>query len=332
MAANVVQQLISTLPEDQRAAAFAALNADFEARVAERLNQVRSQQAASSSVPAAVQPTAMFTAPPPRFIKPAEPENFNGTRSKVEQFIGQLRRFMDLSNLTDGSVPDARQVQYAAQYIVGEAMVWFDNQQTSATPIGTVAELEERLRAHFQPYGVEKVARSKLRTLTQSHSVSAYNTVFMQTVQHLPKMDVADQVHAYIMGLKSHISHEMLIKDPKTLQEAMDFAAFVEVRMQNHRGGGFRHTGFVGAPSYRASSSSTSSSATTSAPMELGNIDQDNIEDQEINAIAGPLKKLSNEERDRLRKEGRCFRCRQKGHMSATCSKAQQPKNESSQH
>src|SRR6266699_4918800 len=31
------------------------------------------------------------------------------------------------------------------------------------------------------------------------------------------------------------------------------------------------------------------------------------------------LKPLSNEERQTLSKEGRCFRCRQKGHMSRNC-------------
>ena len=43
-------------------------------------------------------------------------------------------------------------------------------------------------------------------------------------------------------------------------------------------------------------------------PMEIGNVQ---------------LKKLTQEERDRCMKEGRCLRCREKGHIAKNCPKAQ---------
>jgi hypothetical protein len=39
-----------------------------------------------------------------------------------------------------------------------------------------------------------------------------------------------------------------------------------------------------------------------------------------------PFKKLTEEERDQYRKEGRCFRCREKGHMARNCPKNDKPK------
>jgi hypothetical protein len=343
---TVIDQFIASLPEEQRAGAYAAFKADFEARIASELQQ-RTQISTSSSSSSSSSPPIVNTivsAPHVHYPKPASPEMFTGVRTKVEQFISQLNRYLELSNITNGTVTPDRQVQYAAQFISGEAMVWFNNVQSSSEPISSIIELQERLRAHFQPYGVEKIARTKLRSLTQTNSVSAYNTIFMQTVQHLRTMDVADQVFAYVTGLKSFISREMISKDPQTLQEAMDYAALVESRLQNFRGGAFvpRPSASSSSSTNRYSSSnasSSSSSSSTSAPMELGNIEEQSaVEDHssssgstsELNAITGSLKKLTNEERDRLRKEGRCFRCRQKGHMSNTCPKAT-PKNESSQ-
>ena len=41
----------------------------------------------------------------------------------------------------------------------------------------------------------------------------------------------------------------------------------------------------------------------------------------ELNAITRPLKKLTDAERDQLRREGKCFRCRQVGHISSQCPK-----------
>jgi hypothetical protein len=132
--------------------------------------------------------------------------------------------------------------------------------------------------------------------------------------------------------LKPGIFREVVLKDLKSLQEVMDFAVFVESRLQ-HRDGGFRSFrdhrvgGHSFGPRLPASTSNTSS---TSTPMDLSITESE----LEVNAI-GPLKKLSDAERDQLRREGKCFRCRTRGHMSRDCPKAAavppQPKNGLSQ-
>jgi hypothetical protein len=109
----------------------------------------------------------------------------------VDQFIIQLRRYLLLANLT--TIDDSRQVEYAAQYLTAEALVWFESIQKSDTPITSLLELETKLRSHFLPYGAEKIARTKLRQLQQTHTVQGYSTVFMQTVLHVPNMHVDDQ-------------------------------------------------------------------------------------------------------------------------------------------
>ena len=52
--------------------------------------------------------------------------------------------------------------------------------------------------------------------------------------------------------------------------------------------------------------------------MDLSLAEQQ-LQDAELNAINGPLKKLTDAERQVLMREGKCFRCRLRGHMSREC-------------
>ena len=200
-------------------------------------------------------------------------------------------------------------------------MVWFENLQKSDTPITTLIELETRLRAHFLPYGAEKIARTKLRLLKQTHTVQGYSTVFMQTVQHVPNMHVDDQIEAYVTGLKHGIYREVVLKDLRTLQEVMDFAVFVESRLQHrdHRD----RIGFTPFAPRSSAAPSTSNNNSSSTPMDLSvAAATSNAAEVDLNAMNGQvLKKLTDAERDQLRREGKCFRCRQRGHMSRDCPK-----------
>jgi hypothetical protein len=319
---TAIDQVLSHLPEDQRTAAYSALRAEFA-----------SQISLSTSSPSPPVGTTSIVSKP--FVKPAAPESFSGTRTKVDQFLIQLRRYLLLANLTT-TIDDSRQVEYAAQYLTAEALVWFESVQKSDTPITSLIELETKLRSHFLPYGAERIARTKLRHLQQTQTVQGYSTLFMQTVLHVPNMHVDDQIEAYVAGLKPGIFREVVLKDLKSLQEVMDFAGFVESRLQ-HRDGGFRsyrnHGGGGNNNSYSShppASSTSSNTSSTSAPMDLSVTESE----LEVNAI-GPLKKLSDTERDQLRREGKCFRCRTRGHMSRDCPKTssppQQPKNGPSQ-
>jgi hypothetical protein len=41
----------------------------------------------------------------------------------------------------------------------------------------------------------------------------------------------------------------------------------------------------------------------------------------DVNATTIPFQKLTDTDREKYRKEGRCFRCREKGHMARNCPK-----------
>jgi hypothetical protein len=146
-------------------------------------------------------------------------------------------------------------------------------------------------------------------------------------------MHIDDQIETYIVGLKPHVYKEVVTKDWKTLHECMDYAAFIEARVA-HRiqpTGGFRQ-GNRQVASMPIPSSMTTSTSSSSAAMDLSNIESTlpQVEESDgLNFIQGTsLKKLSEAERQRFRKEGRCFRCRQIGHIASNpaCPKYQPPR------
>lgn len=326
--------LIASLPEDQRAGVLQTLNNELENRVARAVAaksppppSAPPMTTSSSSIPSSTSSDASHRLT----AKVQPPESFAGQRMKVEQFIVQLRRYLLLSNVY--TLNNTEQVQYAAQFLIDQALVWFESVQKSVEPIMTLGDFENRLRLHFLPYGVEKIARTKLRQLTQLGSVQAYSTLFIQTVQHISTMHIDDQIEAYIVGLKPLVYKEVVTKDWKTLHECMDYAAFIEARVA-HRilpngSSGFRQ-GNRQVASIPLSSSMVTSTSSSSTAMDLSNIESGLPDESDsLNFIQGnPLKKLTEAERQRFRKEGRCFRCRQIGHISSNpaCPKYQAPK------
>ena len=117
---SAIQTVLSLLAEDQRPAAYEAMRKEFAA------TQMPTPSASSSS------------SLPTSRVKPQAPEAFKGDRTKVDQFLIQLRRYLVLAELT--TISDTRQVEYAAQYLTAEALVWFENIQKSDTPTTTLIE------------------------------------------------------------------------------------------------------------------------------------------------------------------------------------------------
>jgi hypothetical protein len=342
-----IDLLLASLPEDQRAGVLQTLNSELEHRVARAVAAQSTPQPPPTSSPpmnsssssSSSTSSIVTNSHPIRLTAKVQiPESFGGQRMKVEQFIVQLRRYMLLSNVY--TLNNIEQVQYAAQFLIDQALIWFESVQKSDAPIMTLGEFENRLRLHFLPYGVEKIARTKLRQLTQLGSVQAYSTLFIQTVQHISTMHIDDQIETYIVGLKPHVYKEVVTKDWKTLHECMDYAAFIEARVA-HRipsTGGFRSNTRPTSVPFMSPTGTTSNhtSSSTSTAMDLSNIESSLNEVDESNGAVGTnlysiqgnqLKKLTDAERQRFRKEGRCFRCRQIGHIASNpaCPKYQQP-------
>ena len=279
--------------------------------------------------------------PPPsnsRYIRPRQIDPFTGENAaSTLQFLVELRRYLTLTELMNAN----NVVEHAGQFLTKAAGVWFSHTQKSPTPITTYDEFESRLRDHFIPYGVMKTARSNLHALKQKGSVQAYNTLFMRILMYIPDMAVEDQLEIYTRGLYPNLRIELHRKENiNTLQKAMEYAAYTEQEISHHTQRSFVPSNMRTGPSF-VSSSNFSSAPASSIPMDVSLLDQpsgplfhDELHEptNTVNALynaagRGPsvanrrLTSLTTEERTRLMREGRCFRCRVEGHRSAQCPK-----------
>ena len=362
-APSAIEQWIASLPEDQRARALESVQIELNNRAQALVASANATQpqfnsdnydmhlAAAAPAPhAASNPSHSATSPQHAnsnhavhtvsvsSIRTPPPDHFRGDRAKVEEFADQLQRYIALSSIS--TMAPAVQVQQAAMLLKDEALVWFRNSHTIANPITSIDDFVTRMRAYFLPYGYDKLARTRLRSLRQQTTVQVYNTLFMRTMQHITDMAPADQLEYYMFGLKDKIKERLWAKEPTSLQDAMTEATLAEARYQHFdittRHGAYssnRHAPYRSSSIYTpassiASSSSSNTGATTSVTSATSDaMDLSKIE-AEVNAIQGQqrLGKLSDADRAKLRAEGRCFRCREKGHISVNC-----PKNGSSQ-
>lgn len=239
--------------------------------------------------------------------------------------------------------------------------LWSEDEREEGLRHCSWAEFKEKFRARYRPLAAERTARMVLRTLKQRSRVAGYSDAFLKQAQLLPNMDEADKVAAYIDGLLPKIADEVDRDDPQTLIDAMNLAQRAEIR-QASRNASRSHPTFNrsynyggGQPAFYSRSGGTSSSASArpagdamdlsalgadgdgDSQPESGSEDERHVE--RINAVqqrggarrspprrGGPrVPDLSREEFDRLSREGKCFLCRQLGHLARNCPRANGP-------
>jgi len=148
------------------------------------------------------------------------------------------------------------------------------------------------LKAQFQPVNNTKNARARLDQLKQKTSVRLYNTEFREVMMQLPNMHEDDRIHAYIKGLKPRVASQVAMHQPTTLLQAQGLADTMDTIQFQHQ----VRPQFQERRTYRQDHLGP-------APMDL-------------DAIG----KLTDTERERLRKNGGCFRCRKTGHLARDCT------------
>ena len=198
-----------------------------------------------------------------------------------------------------GSMPDDKALAVAISYLDGPAHDWwivFKNSEQGRS-INTWSLLQSVLISRFEILNKSKIARDKLAKWRQIKDVSAFNDDFQRIILDIPNISVEEQIDRYTRGLKPYIWKELCTREYTRLSDAMRDAERVE---SAHRR--------LGKPSKPGDKPRQPKPSSDPVPMEIGNVQ---------------LKKLTPAEREQCRKEGRCFRCRQKGHLANQCPKAE---------
>jgi hypothetical protein len=138
-------------------------------------------------------------------------------------------------------------------------------------------------------------------------------------MQNIHDMSTADQLHHYLHGLKENIQIRLVTEEFDDLHTAMNAAARVDSLIYrkhpgantNQYNNGRRNNFGTGTPA---------ATAVNNIDIELEeNEMKDEFETVGINAAYVRFTKLTDEQREQCRREGRCFKCRNKGHMANSC-------------
>jgi hypothetical protein len=251
--------------------------------------QVQDNQNAIGAGPPIIPNPAPVVIPAPR-IKPERPPPFTGKKSEsLEAWIFQMQQYCNLAQ-----VPANDRILFAGTFFKDQAAIWWRNYHQEIDWANQAPGWEDFLttaRTHFIPVNTSINAYDRLQRLSQKTSVNAYNYEFRALMLELPDMDPATRMNYYQRGLKESIRPFVAMQQPadlaaaETIAERVDAVTFKPTT---------RNLGFRPNYGHRTPGGAT--------PMELD-----------------AITKLTPSERERLRKSGGCFRCRQAGHLARDC-------------
>jgi Retrotransposon gag protein len=151
---------------------------------------------------------------------------------------------------------------------------------------------------YYKPHNEQVNARDGLKKLRQKHSVVEYANEFNKLVLKLLEMTEDEEIYSFISGLQT----EVKLHRPNDLQTAKEIAdradtlIFQAKRFSRGRGG---------------------------SSLEIASGNWPNHDDEAMKLGAA---RLTDSEREKYMKEGKCFRCGQNGHRPTSITRMGHPK------
>lgn len=275
----------------------------------------------------------------PPGVKPPTPSRFDGAdRRKTPTWLEQTKQTLLLAGWT---LSDPTSIAYTASFLTGKAHQWWDTEMRTCpddhphkTSAG-FATWTDFATAALDALGEDRRqdrARERLLKLTQTSSVLSYGERFTALMNLLPNMHPDDARFFYLRGLKPSILSIITGKfqPTSTWQEIHALAMSADsIRLPLSTYNRFQGLSRpepndpMDIGNINASSHSSATSSRTSSPVPRRN------RDRPATPARPRLAKLTDAERERLKAQGACFRCRKVGHMAGDpkCSMNSLPEN-----
>lgn len=282
----------------------------------ERVNRSREAEREISdrlrSVPTRDMPGLM-----PKEIKPAKMATLMSTNiDEIRNWFRRARGHLKSYHI-DPNEP--RSVFWAAGFFDGPVSKWWYTQVATTGDEVTagfngINAMEEGLIQEFCGRTPAKQARINLDRATQKTTVQKYANYFREQLLELPHRHEEDNVHDFQRGLKPTIRKEVALKNPKTLAEAVQAALAVEAAEREAAGGTDRdhHRGRLAA---------IEGDSETDDERNEAREDSDDDDDTADQSDLYMARRLTADEVEKYKKEGRCFVCRERGHIATACPK-----------
>ena len=256
-------------------------------------------------------------------LRPAKPSLFSAHKgsSRITSWLAELGRYFKAANCHE---PHKR-ISFAATLLRGAPATWYDRHDRDVRArkkldFTSWEEFESAIIKQFQSVNHDRIVRDQLATLSQRTSVQAYVTRFTELCLEIEDISDAEMLDRFIRGLKPNAQRELELHRPVNLEDAIERAERVDAVDYRQRQ---RMNRDNFAPRRLPYNGPT--------PMELGAITHPHAE---LGAITAPNRQaaLTTTEKARLRQEGKCFYCREPGHVALQCPKKGRAINASGQH
>ena len=171
-------------------------------------------------------------------IKPKDPPVFTGKATDdVEVWVRQVENYLQLLG---GS--DAMQVSYVGTLLQGTAQLWFQRECSAGRRPGTWEELAESLCGRFRNDTKADQAQSALMSIRQGKNETAhdFSLRFEAVLDKIPAYDETWVRNLFVWGLHAGLAQQVNMKNPTTLNRAMQLAKRADVAMAMSRRPGQR--------------------------------------------------------------------------------------------
>jgi hypothetical protein len=253
------------------------------------------------------------------------PPIFDGTRSRGTIFWNTLIRYKLLNRNNTAISNPFNRILTALSYMRGPLIDdWVDMQskwlegRVNPTVAGHLADTDETLWNEFEAAFLDAwkdsarvtTAEDQLNKLTMKGlDVDVYIATFTRLATAAEfELNSKALVGRFRSGLTERVHRRILNREniPKTLDEWKEAARKEVVRISEIDNANFKNRRFIP----RDTNTYQSNTAKNNNPVPM-----------DVDATTIPFQKLTDADREKYRKEGRCFRCREKGHMARQCPK-----------
>ena len=218
------------------------------------------------------------------------PKAFNGDAQTFKEWAFCVELALHANDISNG----ASQTDFASSHLEGNALLWYLSCMDSGRVFSDWKSFKAGLAESFGPLNAEEENRLSLFSLTQEGPLDGYIREFSRLSLNVSDLDQHSRALLFVRGLSDSLRHDAMREHPKTLSEAIRAAR--SARQNVLHASGSRH-------GYRNRRTLATEGAERTQRRS----------------------KLGDEERAKLLRKGRCFKCRNVGHLYKDCPENSDP-------
>jgi len=248
-------------------------------------------------------------------LKAKPPAPFDGRdRQDPTAWCYSMELYFDACHVTD----DEERIAFARTRLDKDALIWLraNDDNGAMADLFTWAEFKTALHRQFQSINPHISARDTLANMRQrpNESVRSYASALRSVFLRLPGITDDEKIDRFLRGLRdSHVREECRIRD--IIHEFETLVAVAD-RIESAR----RHAQTVRARFNSNSNFNGNSNVNNFQPHRPVHTGYNGAQPMELGLVGRPGR-LSPVDRHRLMEEGRCFYCKEKGHLANQCLK-----------